>query len=125
MGDLLHRTVTPMTGTSGMVYFRISARWNISHASVQVLGGTGLIGAHGAPSRRTSWRRSHGWKRIFKSRAGPCSFFAQRACHEFYKDSITPPWQTLLVGTNSRLLRPRTQKVAKYPGRRHAVLCSD
>src|SRR6476661_8853058 len=75
MGYLLHRTVTPMTGTSGMVYVSISARWNISHASVQVLGGT----SQKAPTARrpvaASWRRPNGWKENLQEQGGALLFF--------------------------------------------------
>jgi len=47
-----------------MFYGAHPAALEISHASVQVLGGTSQKGAHVVPSRRTKLDGDQGWNRI-------------------------------------------------------------
>src|SRR5262245_40908702 len=68
-----------MTVTYGMFYGASPAALEISHASVQVLGGTSQKGAHVVPSRRTKLDGDKGWNRILKEQGGALLFFCLRS----------------------------------------------
>jgi hypothetical protein len=122
----LHRTVTPMTGASGMVYLQISARWNISHASVQVLGGTSQNGRarRAVPSQQAGGDQMAG-KKSSRAGWGPALFFAQRSSFRSALPFGSKFLQRLYgialanaVGGNklSASLRPRLKELQSYPG---------
>src|SRR5262245_6728686 len=91
-----------MTATPGIVYVAGSAALEVSHASVQVLGGTSQIGAHVAPSRRIKQAETKGWKRILREQGTPLLFFC-------------PP---------SRQIRPCLEKKCPPTGRRRVMFKS-
>ena len=106
-----------------MVYLSISARWNISHASVQVLGGTSQKGADAAPSRRIKLDGDQMAGKNLQEQGGALLFFCPRLTG-VARNFLQRLYTTALAKACSRnKLTSLRQRAKKSAGPSEEALC--